>query len=181
MHTKTCSKCGEVKPLSQFNSAKKEKYGKAYWCMICSTTYQRDWRKNNPGKNSEYERRYFAKPGMEGKKAEKWDAYYAKNKCTIRSDRNARKRANPALRSFYEAKRRTIKKHIPAWANRFFMLEIYDLARRRTKASGIKHHVDHIVPLQNKNVCGLHCEQNLMVIPALQNYSKGSRRWPEMP
>jgi hypothetical protein len=69
----------------------------------------------------------------------------------------------------------------PAWANDFFIEEIYDLAQLRTKATGFKWHVDHTVPLRSKLVCGLHCEANLQVIPASINSSKGNRYWPDMP
>lgn len=70
---------------------------------------------------------------------------------------------------------------VPKWANDFFIEEIYDLAQRRTKATGFKWHVDHIVPLRSKLVCGLHCEANLQVIPASINHSKSNKTWPDMP
>jgi hypothetical protein len=42
-------------------------------------------------------------------------------------------------------------------------------------------HVDHIVPLVSKFVCGLHCEANLQLLPGPENQRKGNRVWPDMP
>ena len=66
----------------------------------------------------------------------------------------------------------------PKWANEFFIEEAYRLAAMRTKMLGYKWHVDHIVPLKSKLVCGLHVENNLRVIPAKDNLIKGNRSWP---
>ena len=67
----------------------------------------------------------------------------------------------------------------PKWANEFFISEAYHLAALRTKATGFAWHVDHIVPLRSKLVCGLHVEHNLRVIPAVDNARKGNRYWPD--
>jgi len=56
----------------------------------------------------------------------------------------------------------------PNWANLIAIKEIY-----RTCHEG--YHVDHIVPLQNDLVCGLHCEFNLQHLPARENLSKGNK------
>lgn len=97
---------------------------------------------------------------------------------------NARKwdRANRSrIYVLHGIKRALTRNATPAWANSFFMQEAYDLAKRRTLATGFKWHVDHIVPLKSKIVCGLHTHTNLQVIPAVSNIRKNNRFWPDMP
>jgi hypothetical protein len=67
-----------------------------------------------------------------------------------------------------------VPRQTPRWANRFFISEIYRLAKLRTKLLGIPHEVDHVVPLRGKNVCGLHVEQNLRVVQKVTNRAKGA-------
>jgi hypothetical protein len=63
----------------------------------------------------------------------------------------------------------------PAWLTEKHLQEIrniYLVCSKVSKTTKKLHDVDHIVPLQGKNVCGLHVPWNLRIIPAGMNRSK---------
>lgn len=68
-----------------------------------------------------------------------------------------------------------LKQATPQWADSAAIHAVYQTALLISEQTGIKQHVDHIVPIQGKNVCGLHVHYNLRVIPAAENGSKGNR------
>ena len=71
---------------------------------------------------------------------------------------------------YYERRKRYIK-----WLSkedRIKIGEIYKKAADLTKSTGIKHEVDHIIPLKGENVSGLHVPSNLRIITKIENRKK---------
>lgn len=68
-----------------------------------------------------------------------------------------------------------ISQATPTWAETDKIVALYQRRREIQEQTGIPHHVDHIVPLRGKLVCGLHCLANLRIIPAEENQVKGNK------
>lgn len=121
----------------------------------------------------EQSKRYYAKHRDRLKDAAK--AYY--NGC-MKTDEGRRKRSersaefrknNPHLYAASTAKRKSAKlRATPPWADLTEIKEFY-----RNTPEGC--HVDHIVPLQNTQVCGLHVIDNLQYLPARENIRKNNK------
>ena len=136
--------------LKRYNNSEKAKTRRAEWLASNMDRYlaaKKRWQKNN----KEY--------------------YYKQTK--------AYRQKNFGFTAKCCAKRRTQKlRATPQWLNEenlWLIGEIYELAALRNKLTNIIWHVDHIVPLQGKNVCGLHVPWNLQVIPATENLVKGNK------
>lgn len=66
----------------------------------------------------------------------------------------------------------------PSWltdADWCVMDEVYFEAKRLTKATGVKHEVDHRIPLNGKFVSGLHVPGNLQILTKSENSAKSNR------
>ena len=91
-------------------------------------------------------------------------AWKAKNPELVQVSANAwKRRAREASPRWLTAEQ---KKHIAA---------IYTQARALTRRTGVKHVVDHIIPLRSDEVCGLHVPWNLQILTHIENSSKGNR------
>ena len=78
-----------------------------------------------------------------------------------------------------KAKRRADKRNrYPSWigkVERMKISSIYAESSRLSKLTGIAFHVDHVIPLMGDLVSGLHVPENLRIIQAAENMSKGKK------
>jgi hypothetical protein len=86
----------------------------------------------------------------------------------------------PWLRSHQRASRIVaVALSAPPWVDRDALNKIYSHARALTKLTGVKHVVDHIVPVCHPMVCGLTVPWNLQVMTDKQNQAKGNSFHPD--
>lgn len=107
----------------------------------------------------------------------KWHAEYREqNREKVRAIKSAWMRANRGYARALCAKWNAAKlQACPVWVDWDALQTIYREAVRVTRETGIKHDVDHIVPLQSPVVCGLHVPWNLQILTRSENARKSNR------
>jgi 5-methylcytosine-specific restriction endonuclease McrA len=149
---KTCSKCGQERPLGEFHKRARSKDGLQAYCKGCCVVITEAWRKQKPEAARALDEKY---------RRENREATLAKHQ--------RYRQTSQLLRRGWEANRRAgINQATPRWVDR-------DAIKRTYSMCPPDYHVDHIVPLKGKNVCGLHVPWNLQYLPAEENRRKGNR------
>lgn len=111
-------------------------------------------------------------------RARLWKLDYEKNSDAYKARAKAWAKANPAKASI-SGRRRTqaLNRATPKWLTEAQWAEmnlVYDDAWSRIRSTGVKHEVDHMIPLRHKLASGLHVIQNLAVLPKLDNRRKSN-------
>jgi hypothetical protein len=153
---KTCTKCQQTKPLDGFYKRLRSPDGLEAWCKVCRLEHNRKWHSKNKDRHSKLTRSWYER--NKDQHLENSREWYAANR--------HRKLATTSKRE------QRCKQATPAWVNMEEIHAVYEGARRLSERMGETFHVDHIVPLQGKNVSGLNVPANLQVLAASENLRK---------
>lgn len=158
-----------------------EKYVRDNYCCECKTLSEKRNRSNrlahmkiyykkNKNRIKSNVREYAAN------NSEKISANQKKWRTNNASKIKQYRKDNRGLYAYHAAKRRKrVKQATPAWVNMEEIKQFYMLAAKLSNETGIPHEVDHIIPLVHELVCGLHCPENLRVIPKVDNIKKSNK------
>ena len=160
---KECFKCGLVHPLENFHKHTGMKDGRLNKCKSCVVKDVAKWRLQNPGCRKKEHEKSRSKNGIRTREQ------YLKERFPTTIGRKA-----SSLKYSYK-RRRTQEKCLQTEWDIFVFEEAFQLATLRAQGTGIKWHVDHIIPMFHKQVCGLNVAENIQVVPALWNVRKGNR------
>jgi hypothetical protein len=67
----------------------------------------------------------------------------------------------------------------PPWVDRWELYALHHMSKALTVMTGRLHVLDHIVPLNGHNVCGLTVPWNLQIVPWRVNAVKGNKFNPD--
>jgi hypothetical protein len=154
---------------------------------VCSICYQRSFRKRNPDKIREYnvsnrarhleQHREYDRNRRTPERIAKSAAASANWRLNnLELDRQTKRRyyhRNKMAAMVRKALRNSRSKQAtPKWLTAEMIQQIADIYMLRPRG----YHVDHIVPLAGKNVCGLNVPWNMQYLTAEENLRKG-RKW----
>ena len=179
-----CKKCDALRAAEwrKANPGKMKEQGRRKWENMPEdkrAEYReslRKWTEENKERRKEYSKQYHIKNKEKiNERARKW----VEENPDRQRERTARYHAeNPEKATFRSRKRRDgLANRRPCWADEEAIKAIYKQAAD-FRAAGIDVEVDHIYPLQGEFVSGLHCAENLQIIPARENRSKQNRYIP---
>lgn len=161
---KVCSKCNESKYLCDFH--KKGKGRLASSCKLCESLRKKQFYAENKERILKRTKLYYEN-NIEFYKKYNLKRYRRKREFLLKQCASYKKR-NKKAHTAHQAKRRAskLKATLPGYDKE--LRGIYDNCPKGC-------HVDHIIPLQGRNVKGLHVPWNLQYLPASENLKKGNK------
>jgi hypothetical protein len=170
---KTCCTCKLEKDINHYSKNKSKKDGYQNECKSCIQQYL----KSKKNLMVLYKKQYYLENKETIKaKVSDWNIRNKKLKAAYMKQWGCENRDTISANT---AKRHARKlKATPPWLTPEQLeqiKELYTCAQMFKLYTGEEYHVDHIVPLQGENVCGLHVPWNLQVIPAKENLSKSNK------
>lgn len=177
MTTKRCTKCCEEKPLDQFSIRKASEDGLRHICRNCHSTQQKEYySRTRPLRVAQSKRYVEANRENISAYQKNWRSA---NREYAKEYHQEWRKSNPGRWNSITAKRRAAKlQATPPWLTKDDFAEIrkfYTLSNELTELNGRIHHVDHITPLINDIVCGLHVPWNMQVLTGPENLSKSNK------
>lgn len=177
---KTCSSCKLNKEFTEYFKSKNTKTGYQAYCKDCCkerSGYLKEYRETNREVLREKQRDSWAK-NKEMHNLKQQD-YYARNKDILKERHKAHYEKNKATYLYYSKKRKLlIANAMPKWLTKEMqdsLKAFYIEAKKLSLLNNAVYHVDHIVPLNGENVCGLHVPWNLQILTAEENLKKSNK------
>lgn len=175
---KCCASCKLEFALTEFGKDKNRKDGLNVYCKICARAKSLSYTAANPDKvraaklahDRANQQRIKAWRAQNSEKLrEYWRAYGKAYRANFKAETAEKTRRQQAAR----------RRAVPLWFDREAAAAVYAEAERR-RAAGEHVHVDHIVPINGKTVCGLHWHGNLQVVTAAENLRKANKLIEEL-
>ena len=178
---KTCSTCNCDKQESEYSVRKASPDGLSYICKACASVERKARYAARRDIELAQMREYTAR--NKEKIAEYQKAWAVNNKDKCNRNAVAWQKRNPekvkVSKRNIQGRRNAAKANAtPIWSGElsdFVAQQANELASMREATTGVKWHVDHVVPLRGTYVCGLHVWNNLRVISAIENMRKSNR------
>jgi len=178
-YCKPCAKAKSIKNHYDNREKRLERFKEDYKAnKEVRDAQNRKWALDNPEKRREIQSNYYQRHlelNRERRRQQyyknpaKYKAWQADNMEKVREMKAAWRQKRGAVYS--KNLRNKIRKATPEWADMDKMNAVYMEARNMDG----DYHVDHIVPLQGKTVCGLHCQDNLQILEARENRLKSNK------
>ena len=163
-----CGACLALLPEAAFYRNGRRSTGVSSECKPCGRALAAARGRKHPERAAAASARYRAT------NPDKVAAWRRENKAAIAAQAAKWQRENAEVVRAHAAARRA-RLATPRWADRAAINAIYAEAVALTKATGVRHEVDHYYPLRGRTVSGLHTPDNLRVIPAAENRRKHNR------